>query len=171
MFSRKSMNQKKQLAQAALDYVKGNDIIGIGTGSTVNEFIDALADIKGHIEAAVASSTQTEKRLRKIGIDIIDLNIVNQLPVYIDGADEFVSQGYLIKGGGGALTREKICAAASKQFICLADSSKQKSVLGSFPVAIEVIPMARSHVARTLVKMGANPIYRVGLPQTMATIL
>jgi ribose 5-phosphate isomerase A len=162
MFHSKQSKEKKLLAEAALDYIKGYDIIGVGTGSTANAFIDALAKNNIKLEGAVASSIETEKRLKKAGFPVIDLNTVDELPVYIDGADIFVEHGYLLKGGGGALTREKICAAAAKQFVCLADGSKQKNILGGFPIVVEVIPMARSFVARELVKLGGNPDYRAG---------
>lgn len=159
------MNQnelKQQVAQAALEYVKTGDVIGVGSGSTVNCFIDALAKVKGKIEGAVAGSAETETRLRALNIPIVDLNSVRELEVYIDGADEFNSHKYLIKGGGGALTREKIVAAVSKQFVCIVDESKKVDVLGKFPLPIEVIPMARSYVAREIVKLGGDPVYRTG---------
>ncbi|HET8706517.1 MAG TPA: ribose-5-phosphate isomerase RpiA, partial [Pseudomonadales bacterium] len=135
---------------------------GVGTGSTANFFIDALADIKHKIEGAVASSEATAQRLKKHGIPVFDLNSVSELPVYVDGADE--ADGYLalIKGGGGALTREKIVAAVADKFICIADQSKWVSVLGKFPLPVEVIPMARSYVAREIVKLGGDPVYREG---------
>lgn len=159
------MNQnemKKAAAQAALSYVKDIDIIGVGTGSTVNFFIDALADIKQHFEGAVASSEASAQRLKAHGIAVYDLNAVNAVPVYVDGADEANAQLQLIKGGGGALTREKIIAAAADQFICIADESKFVPVLGTFPLPVEVIPMARSLVGRALVKLGGDPVYREG---------
>ena len=162
MFQSKQTKEKKLLAKAALDYIHGHDIIGVGTGSTVNAFIDALCEHNIQLQGVVASSLETEKRLKQAGIAIVDLNTLDCLPVYIDGADAFVEHGYLLKGGGGALTREKICVAAAKQFICIADSSKQKDVLGEFPVVVEVIPMARSFVAREMVKLGGNPNYRAG---------
>ena len=153
---------KKAVALAALAYVPSDSIIGVGSGSTVNCFIDALASIKHKIEGAVASSIATAERLKQQGIPVIDLNQAGELSVYIDGADEFNNHGYLIKGGGGALTREKIVASAAKSFVCIVDETKQVEVLGRFPVAIEVIPMARSLVARKLVKLGADPVYREG---------
>lgn len=159
------MNQnelKQQVAKAAIDYVERDEIIGVGTGSTVNCFIEELAKIKHSIEGAVASSKATETLLKQHRIPVIDLNSVGEISVYIDGADEFNEHKYLIKGGGGALTREKITAAVSKRFVCIVDSSKQVNVLGKFPLPIEVIPMARSYVARQLVKLGANPVYREG---------
>ncbi|MES9989440.1 MAG: ribose-5-phosphate isomerase RpiA [Candidatus Thiodiazotropha endolucinida] len=150
---------KKQAAEAALEYVKGG-IIGVGTGSTVNHFIDYLAGVKGKIEGTVSSSEASSERLKSHGIPVLDLNAAGELDIYIDGADESDHYLNLIKGGGGALTREKIIAGASKKFICIADESKLVDVLGSFPLPIEVIPMARSHVARQLVKMGGTPVWR-----------
>ena len=157
------MNQdklKQQAAYAALKYISSDSIVGVGTGSTVNYFIDALATIKHKIKGAVASSIETEKKLKALGIPTYDLNAVDSLPVYIDGADEFNQFKYLIKGGGGALTREKIIATSAKQFICIVYQTKEVKVLGQCPVPIEVIPMARGLVARTIVKLGALPEYR-----------
>ncbi|MGZ8136452.1 MAG: ribose-5-phosphate isomerase RpiA [Methylococcaceae bacterium] len=151
---------KRKVAQAAIKYVKNVPIIGVGTGSTVNHFIDFLADFKGDIEGAVSSSEGSTERLKKLGIPVFDLNAVGTLEVYVDGADEINPYKQLIKGGGGALTREKIIAAASKQFICIADESKCVDVLGKFPLPVEVIPMARSYVARELVKLGGQPVWR-----------
>lgn len=154
---------KQQAAQAALTYIPSGIVLGVGTGSTVNFFIEALSKIKSRIDGAVASSKVTEQRLRQLGIPILDLNEVDDLPLYIDGADEFNIHRYLTKGGGGALTREKIVANAAKKFICITDETKQVTLLGeNFPLPIEVIPMARSYVARRLVKMGADPLYREG---------
>lgn len=157
---------KQAVAAAALDYVlpklKADSIIGIGTGSTANCFIDALAAHKGAFEAAVASSEASAERLRSHGIEVVDLNSVSGIEVYVDGADEFDPHLNLVKGGGGALTREKIVAAASKEFVCIVDKSKQVDVLGAFPLPIEVIPMARSYVARELAKLGVQPEYRQG---------
>lgn len=153
---------KKAAAEAALEYVQSRDVVGVGTGSTVNFFIDALARIKGRIDGAVSSSRVTEERLRKVGIPVLDLNSVNALPVYVDGADESDSHKRLIKGGGGALTREKIVAAVSEKFICIVDEGKLVKVLGKFPLPIEVIPMARAHVSRQLARMGGIPEYRSG---------
>jgi ribose 5-phosphate isomerase A len=150
---------KKQAAEAALEYVKGG-IIGVGTGSTVNHFIDYLAGIKGKIEGTVSSSETSTERLKQHGIPVMDLNAAGELDVYIDGADESDHYLNLIKGGGGALTREKIIAGASKKFICIADESKLVDILGKFPLPVEVIPMARSHVARQLVKIGGTPVWR-----------
>ena len=153
---------KKQAAEAALAYVE-DGIIGVGTGSTVNHFIDALAGIKGRIEGAVSSSVASTERLKGHGIPVYDLNAVGELSLYVDGADESNAQLQLIKGGGGALTREKIVAAASKQFVCIADESKLVRVLGAFPLPVEVIPMARSYVARELVQLGGTPVWREGV--------
>lgn len=153
---------KKQVALAALKYVTSDIIVGVGTGSTVNYFIDALATIKHKIKGAIASSIETEKRLKALGIPVYDLNAVDSVPIYIDGADEFNQFKYLVKGGGGALTREKIIATAAKQFICITDESKEVTILGQFPVAIEVIPMARGLAAREIVKLGGIPDYRAG---------
>jgi len=158
------MNQdamKKQAAEAALAYVEGG-VIGVGTGSTVNHFIDALATIKSRIEGAVSSSEVSTARLAAHGIPVFDLNAVGELSLYIDGADETNAQFQLIKGGGGALTREKIVAAASQKFVCIGDETKLVKVLGAFPLPVEVIPMARSYVARELVKLGGTPIWREG---------
>lgn len=151
---------KKMVAKAALDYVKPGGVIGIGTGSTANYFIDALADIKGKIEGAVASSVASADRLRSHNIPVLDLNAAGELTLYVDGADETTKHLHLIKGGGGALTREKIVAGAAKQFVCIADESKLVDVLGKFPLPIEVIPMARSFVARELTKRGGTPVLR-----------
>jgi ribose 5-phosphate isomerase A len=152
---------KKQAAEAALDYVEGG-VIGVGTGSTVNHFIDALAGIKGRIEGAVSSSEVSTERLKRHGIPVFDLNAVGELALYVDGADEANGRLELIKGGGGALTREKIVAAASRKFVCIADESKLVEVLGRFPLPVEVIPMARSYVARELVRLGGTPVWREG---------
>lgn len=153
---------KKAVAEAAIDYVEVGTIIGVGTGSTANFFIDALAKIKGKIEGTVASSVASADRLKGHGIQVLDLNSVNSISVYVDGADESNSHLHLIKGGGGALTREKIVAAVSKKFVCIADESKLVPVLGKFPLPVEVIPMARSYVARELVKLGGQPVLREG---------
>lgn len=151
---------KQQAAQAAIEYIENDMIVGVGTGSTVNYFIDELAKIKGRIDGAVASSKVTEERLKSHGITVLDLNACQRLPIYVDGADEFNNYLSLIKGGGGALTREKITAAVAEKFICIADQSKQVKRLGKFPLPVEVIPMARSYVARQLVKLGGDPVYR-----------
>ena len=153
---------KRAVAEAAIAYVPKGEVLGVGTGSTANFFIDALASIKHHIPAAVASSQATAERLKKIGIDVVDLNFAGEIGLYVDGADEINAQLQMIKGGGGALTREKIVAAASKKVICIADASKQVEVLGKFPLPIEVIPMARSYIGREMVKLGGNPVYRQG---------
>ncbi len=151
---------KKAAADAAIDYIEFDDVIGVGTGSTVNHFITALEKVKGKIDAAVASSNATEQLLKQIGIRVLDLNQAGDLRLYVDGADEVTPQGFMIKGGGGALTREKIVAEASEKFICIVDESKYVKVLGEFPLPIEVIPMAQSMVARRLVKLGGQPELR-----------
>ncbi|QKT05044.1 ribose-5-phosphate isomerase RpiA [Ectothiorhodospiraceae bacterium 2226] len=153
---------KKAAAEAALEYVQAGAVVGVGTGSTANHFIDLLATIKHKIDGAVASSEASAQRLRGHGIEVLDLNMAGELPVYVDGADEATRHLHLIKGGGGALTREKIVAAASRTFVCVADESKLVDVLGTFPLPVEVIPMARSYVARELVKLGGEPVLREG---------
>ncbi len=155
--------QKKQaVALAALDYIEEGTILGIGTGSTANYFIDALADKKHLIEGTVASSEASAERLKSHGIEVLDLNSVHEISVYIDGADEIDPGLNLIKGGGGALTREKIVASVADKFVCIADDSKLVDVLGKFPLPVEVIPMARSAVARELIKLGGDPVHRDG---------
>ncbi|MCH8228023.1 MAG: ribose-5-phosphate isomerase RpiA, partial [Proteobacteria bacterium] len=154
--------QKQRVAEAALAWVSPDHVLGVGTGSTVNCFIDALGASGIRIEAAVSSSEATTKRLQSHGIHVRELNLAGTLDVYIDGADEFDAYRRLIKGGGGALTREKIIAGASRKFICIVDESKKVGVLGKFPVPIEVIPMARSYIARQLVVMGGQPELREG---------
>jgi len=159
------MNQdemKKAVAKAALDYVVTDTIIGVGTGSTANFFIDELATIKHKIQGAVASSEATAQRLKGHGIEVFDLNMVDKMSVYIDGADETNKHMHLIKGGGGALTREKIVAAVADKFVCIIDETKKVGVLGTFPLPVEVIPMARSYVAREIVKLGGEPVLREG---------
>jgi ribose 5-phosphate isomerase A len=151
---------KRLAAEAALAFVPEGDVIGVGTGSTANHFIDCLAGIRQRIRGAVASSVATAERLTAAGIELFDLNNVGTLPVYVDGADEATEHRQLIKGGGGALTREKIIAAASRQFVCIADESKLVRRLGAFPLPVEVIPMARSYVARELLALGGKPAYR-----------
>ena len=151
---------KRKAAEAAAEYVVTDAIIGVGTGSTVNHFIDVLADMKGRIEGAVSSSEASTRLLEERSIKVYDLNEVNDIPVYIDGADESDHYLNLIKGGGGALTREKIIAGASDKFVCIADESKLVDVLGKFPLPVEVIPMARSYIARELVKLGGRPVWR-----------
>lgn len=153
---------KKLAAKAALEYVEAGTVIGIGTGSTVNHFIDLLSTIKGKIDGVVSSSDSSTKRLKALNIPVYDLNAVGEIPLYIDGADESNHYLQLIKGGGGALTREKIIAAVSRKFVCIADQSKLVDILGTFPLPVEVIPMARSHVARQIVKLGGEPVYREG---------
>ena len=151
---------KKQVAEAALRFVPEGEVIGVGTGSTANFFIDGLATLKDRIKGAVASSDATAERLKSHGIAVLSLNDVDSLPVYVDGADEVNGHREMIKGGGGALTREKIVAAVARQFVCIVDGSKQVKRLGKFPLPVEVIPMARSHVARKLVALGGQPEYR-----------
>ncbi len=153
---------KRKAAEAALPYIKDVAILGVGTGSTVNHFIDCLADfdLTKDIKGAVSSSIATTERLKKIGIPVMELSESGNLDVYVDGADETNALKQLIKGGGGALTREKIIAGASKKFVCIVDESKTVKVLGKFPLPIEVIPMARSYVAREIVKLGGQPIWR-----------
>ncbi|HSC79938.1 MAG TPA: ribose-5-phosphate isomerase RpiA [Chitinolyticbacter sp.] len=154
---------KRAAAEAALAFVPDDCIVGVGTGSTANHFIDALAKQKGRIVGAVSSSEASVARLKGHGIAVFDLNGIDRLPVYVDGADEINHQLQMIKGGGAALTREKIVAAVAEQFVCIADESKYVRVLGEFPLPVEVIPMARSYVARELVKLGGHPAYREGV--------
>ena len=151
---------KKAAGWAALKYVEKDSIVGVGTGSTVNHFIDALATIKADIEGAVSSSEASTQKLKALGIPVFDLNTVDNLSVYVDGADEITEHMAMIKGGGAALTREKIVAAVADKFICIIDDTKQVDLLGTFPLPVEVIPMARSYVARELVKLGGDPVYR-----------
>ncbi len=153
---------KQAVARAAIQYVPNGAIVGVGTGSTANFFIEELGKIKARIEGAVASSQATAERLKKLGIPVLELNSVNELPVYVDGADEITEHLAMIKGGGGALTREKIVAAVAKKFVCVADETKLVSVLGKFPLPVEVIPMARSYVARELTRLGGQPALRQG---------
>ncbi len=150
---------KQQVAQAAVQYVKSG-IIGVGTGSTANYFIDELAKVKNKIDGAVASSEATSQRLRKHGIEVFDLNAIDGMDIYVDGADEITEHMHMLKGGGGALTREKIVAANAKDFICICDETKYVPVLGKFPLPVEVLPMAKSYVARQLVKLGGQPQLR-----------
>ncbi|MDK1289265.1 ribose-5-phosphate isomerase RpiA [Pseudoalteromonas umbrosa] len=154
---------KKAAAWAALEHVKENTIVGVGTGSTVNHFIDALGSIKDDIKGAVSSSEASTEKLKALGIEVFELNDVAQLDVYVDGADEINEHGHMIKGGGAALTREKIVAAVADKFVCIVDESKHVDTLGSFPLPVEVIPMARSFVARELLKLGGDPVYRHGV--------
>ena len=153
---------KRRAAQAALELLPPDEVIGVGTGSTVNYFIDGLAALRQRIKGAVASSVATAERLRTHGIELVDLNQAGTLSIYVDGADEATVHRQLIKGGGGALTREKIIAAASHRFVCIADESKLVGRLGAFPLPVEVIPMARSYVAREIVALGGKPTYRQG---------
>ena len=153
---------KQAVARAAIEHVPMGGVIGVGTGSTANFFIEALGGIKHKFDAAVASSEATAQRLKAQGIEVVDLNSVLELEIYVDGADEVNHTLSMIKGGGGALTREKIVAAVSRTFVCIADGSKLVDVLGKFPLPVEVIPMARSHVARELVKLGGQPEWRQG---------
>ncbi|MGH8751437.1 MAG: ribose-5-phosphate isomerase RpiA [Burkholderiales bacterium] len=153
---------KQAVARAALKHVPDGCVVGVGTGSTVNFFIAELGKIKHRLEGAVASSEATAQRLKNLGIPVLDLNSVNELPVYVDGADEITEHLHMIKGGGGALTREKIVAAVAKKFVCIADESKLAGVLGKFPLPLEVIPLARSYVARELAKLGGQPKLRTG---------
>ncbi|RCN58496.1 ribose-5-phosphate isomerase RpiA [Acidiferrobacter thiooxydans] len=155
-------DMKKAAAEAALEFVPKSGIIGVGTGSTANYFIDLLATIKGRLDGAVASSVATAERLKRHGIPVVDLNEAGTLAVYVDGADEATVHRALIKGGGGALTREKIVAAASRSFVCIADEGKLVEVLGRFPLPVEVIPMARSLVAREITALGGEPVLRQG---------
>lgn len=152
--------QKKAAAEAALEFIEDRTVVGVGTGSTVKYFIEALARIKHRIDGAVSSSEQSSALLRERGIAVLDVNAVGTFPIYVDGADECDPQRHLIKGGGGALTREKILAAVAKQFVCIVDAGKCVEVLGKFPVPVEVIPMSRSHVAREIVLRGGQPVWR-----------
>ena len=152
---------KQAVAREALGHVR-DGVVGVGSGSTVNFFIDALATIKGRIDGAVAASEASAERLKRHGIRVLDLNSVNELPVYVDGADEVTEHLAMIKGGGGALTREKIVAAVARRFVCICDASKLVPVLGKFPLPVEVIPMARSYVGREILRMGAQPELRQG---------
>ena len=154
---------KKAAGWAALEYVTKDSIVGVGTGSTVNHFIDALATRKEEIKGAVSSSIASTERLEQIGITVFDANEVASLDIYVDGADEVNAQFDMIKGGGAALTREKIVAAIAEKFICIVDNTKQVDVLGQFPLPVEVIPMARSFIGRELVKLGGDPVYREGV--------
>ncbi|MGK2889729.1 MAG: ribose-5-phosphate isomerase RpiA [Candidatus Malihini olakiniferum] len=154
---------KKPVGWAALDYVCSDTIIGVGTGSTAAHFIDALGSIKHQIKGAVSSSVASTEKLKRLGIPVFDSNEVDELDIYVDGADEINPHMQMIKGGGAALTREKIIAAIARQFICVVDTSKQVDILGKFPLPVEVIPMARAYVAREMVKLGGQPIYRQGV--------
>ncbi|ULU26744.1 ribose-5-phosphate isomerase RpiA [Dyella terrae] len=158
-----SANEKRQAGEAAIRYVEDGAIVGVGTGSTVAFFIDALADLKDRIQGAVSSSDQSTAHLKRVGIPVLDLNATGRLTLYVDGADECDPHKRLIKGGGAALTREKIIAEASDKFVCIIDSGKQVPLLGKFPLPIEVIPMARSLIGREIVKRGGNPVWRDGV--------
>jgi ribose 5-phosphate isomerase A len=158
-----SLENKRRAAQAALPYIESGMVLGIGTGSTVNELIEALIDRKIQLSGAVSSSRQTSEKLKAARIPELDLNSAGTLELYIDGADEATADGVLIKGGGAALTREKVVAASSSRFVCIIDDSKLVPVLGAFPLPVEVIPMARSYVARQLVKLGGQPVWREGV--------
>lgn len=162
---------KKAAGWAALEYVKPGSIVGVGTGSTVKHFIDALGTVSHQIEGAVSSSIDSTEKLKKLGIEVFDANQVTALDIYVDGADEINDNGAMIKGGGAALTREKIVAAMSKSFVCIIDDTKAVDVLGEFPLPVEVIPMARSYVARELVKLGGTPEYRQGVTTDNGNII
>ncbi|MEE8287342.1 MAG: ribose-5-phosphate isomerase RpiA [Gammaproteobacteria bacterium] len=167
-----TQDEKKQaVARAALEFVETGTVVGVGTGSTANYFIDALAEIKRKVEGAVASSEESARRLAAHGIMVLDLNSVSELSVYVDGADETTRNLYLIKGGGGALTREKIVAAVASRFVCMVDDSKLVDRLGAFPLPVEVIPMARSYVARRIVRLGGHPELRVGFTTDNGNII
>lgn len=162
---------KKAAGWAALEYVKKGSMVGVGTGSTVNHFIDALATRKEEIKGAVSSSVASTERLKQIGIPVFDANEVASLDIYVDGADEINGEFDMIKGGGAALTREKIVAAIAKTYVCIVDNTKEVDVLGQFPLPVEVIPMARSYVARELVKLGGDPVYRQGVTTDNGNII
>ena len=162
---------KLEAARAALEHVPWDAVVGVGSGSTVNYFIDELAKIKGRIQGTVSSSRASTERLKGLGIRVFDLNVVAQLPIYVDGADEVMRSLIMIKGGGGALTGEKIVAAVADQFVCIADASKLVEVLGRFPLPVEVIPMARSYVARELVKLGGHPELRQGFTSDHGNVI
>ncbi len=156
-------DKKRAAALAAIEYVKPDTIVGVGTGSTVNFFIDALAQKSDEIQGAVSSSDASTERLKKHGIEVFDLNEVGSFDIYVDGADEITEHKHMIKGGGAALTREKIVAAVAKKFICIIDDTKTVGMLGKFPLPVEVIPLARSYVARQIVALGGDPVYRQGV--------
>tara|TARA_R110000868_G_scaffold10639_4_gene51673 strand:- start:82052 stop:82699 length:648 start_codon:yes stop_codon:yes gene_type:complete len=162
---------KRQVAKQAIEHIEYESIVGVGTGSTVNFFIEELAKIKGKIEGAVSSSDASTALLKQHGIPVYDLNSIDSLPVYIDGADEVNAHKQMIKGGGAALTREKIVAAVAKKFVCIVDASKEVELLGKFPLPVEVIPMARGHVAREIVKLGGDPEYRQGVKTDNGNII
>jgi ribose 5-phosphate isomerase A len=162
---------KRAAAQAAVAHVPDDSVVGVGTGSTANYFIDALAGIKGRIEGAVSSSRASSERLKGHGIRVFDLNSVDEVPIYVDGADEITRHMHMIKGGGGALTGEKILAAVAGKFVCIADASKLKDVLGAFPLPVEVIPLARSLVGREMVMLGGHPWLREGFVTDYGNII
>ena len=162
---------KKNAAWAALEYIPRHTIVGVGTGSTVNHFIDALASIKHDIKGAVSSSVQSTQKLQALGIAVLDLNSIDSFSVYVDGADEINAQKHMIKGGGAALTREKIVAAVADSFICIVDETKQVDTLGKFPLPVEVIPMASNYVARELTKLGGRPVLRSGVTTDNGNII
>src|ERR1700749_3919507 len=162
---------KQAVARAAIAHLPMGGIIGVGTGSTANFFIEELGKVKHRFDGAVASSEATAQRLKALGVQVVDLNSVLELEIYVDGADEVNRALAMVKGGGGALTREKIVAAVSRKFVCIADESKLVDVLGRFPLPIEVIPMARSYVARELVKVGGQPALRQGLPTDNGNVI
>ncbi|WP_416307737.1 ribose-5-phosphate isomerase RpiA [Neptunicella sp. SCSIO 80796] len=155
--------QKKIAAEAAISYIEDDAIVGVGTGSTVEYFIDAMQSVKHKIKGAVSSSEASTEKLKALGIEVFDLNSVDQFDIYVDGADEITEHKHMIKGGGAALTREKIVSAVAKTFICIIDQSKRVPILGDFPLPVEVIPMARSYVAREIVKLGGDPVWRQGV--------
>jgi ribose 5-phosphate isomerase A len=161
--SDQSVEKKRRAAEAAVSYIESGMVLGIGTGSTVNQLIEVIKDRKIQLQGAVSSSRGTSEKLKAVGIPELDLNSTGDLSLYIDGADEATADGVLIKGGGAALTREKVVAAASKRFVCIIDDSKLVPVLGAFPLPVEVVPMARSYVARQLVKLGGQPVWREGV--------
>lgn len=163
--------KKKAAAEAAIEYIESGSVVGVGTGSTVNFFIEALANIKHEIDGAISSSEASETLLKQLNIPVLPLNSVIEIPIYVDGADEATSHKHLIKGGGGALTREKIVAAASKKFVCIVDDSKIVDTLGKFPLPIEVIPMAQSYVARQVAKLGGQPKLREGFTTDNGNII
>jgi len=163
--------QKQAVAEAALEYIQLGDIVGVGTGSTANHFIDLLAGIKNKIDGTVASSEASAERLKSHGISVLDINQVGTMPLYVDGADEATRNLHLVKGGGGALTREKIVAQACEKFICIADAGKLVDRLGAFPLPIEVIPMARSQVSRAMVNLGGQPELRAGFTTDNSNII
>ncbi len=164
-------DRKREVAKAAIKFIEDGTVVGVGTGSTVNFFIEELAAFKERIEGAVSSSVASEKLLKEIGIPVLPLNSVIDIPVYVDGADEATKHHYLTKGGGGALTREKIVAAASKKFVCIVDESKMVTMLGKFPLPVEVIPMAQSYVAREIAKLGGQPVLREGFTTDNGNII